>query len=330
MEYQIIDYLFDLVCSNVYASNNEILVRALKNRFIGFRAELEFQNFCLKRNIKLFEGGYILPLRDGQKTLTAPIYFTIDNKPDATYRELYSILNNSKFSKLIYIKYDSEVGFYDWKATSVVGINSNLPVPKFKIYDFQRNDFFEIGEDINLFLNYFTEKKKPFKQELKVDRNKADEIKGYLEKFTDENLINLYVSRLIFDGYIGFKYFKGIPSDIDGISKGQNGKFIFHEIKEKDLSKTNPIGFGIDIQRLNDCLSISRGLDVRYLYIVRHVNNQAERDFLSWRYIDFEDFNKYTDKNIIKEGGTGMNTIVTGSGRDNPTLLVEEKHFKKI
>jgi len=127
--------------------------------------------------------------------------------------------------------------------------------------------------------------------------------------------------------FIGFKYFKGIPSDIDGIRLDQNSNFIFYEVKEKDLSKSEPVGFGIDVQRLDDCLALAKRFGVEYRYVVRHVNNQTDREFVDWRVITFDKFNELTDRNNIKEGGTGMNTAGIG---DNPTVLVSLEHFAPV
>jgi hypothetical protein len=327
MNNQIPDLLFKLVYSNLYASSEGILVTALKNRFIGFRAEIELQKLFAEKKFELFEGGFIVPLRDGKETLNAPIYFTVDHRPASEYKQLYEVLNDGNFSKLIYIRFDIQKKIDQWKSALLQNSEYIFPIPHFRIYDFQKNNFIEAGNDLSSFLSHFTSKKEYFKQRIKISAEPLQLIKSYLNDYDETQLLNLYVSRLVFDGFIGLMHFKGIPSDIDLIRKDhQNYKF--YEVKEKDLSKTNPIGFGIDVQRLEDCLKISQVMKVKYTYIVRQVDNQTERNFISWRYIDFENFEKNTDKSKIKQGGTGMNT--GGSMHDNPTLLVEEKHFGKI
>ena len=325
MNNRITELLFNLVYSNLYASTETILVNALKNRFIGFRAEIELQNLFNKKKIDVLEGGFIVPLRDGKKTLNAPVYFTAGSRPASYYKGLYSALDKGNFSKLIYMRYNSKVKIDEWKLIKLKNSNMEFPVPDFTIYDFQGDDFVETGNDLNFLLNLFTPKKNHFTQKITITSRNSQLIKNYLNEYSDDQLLNLYVSRLVFDGFIGLMHFKGIPSDIDLIRE-DNGIYKFYEVKEKDLSKTHPVGFGIDVRRLQDCLKIAEDLeDVKYIYIVRQVNNQTDRNFVAWRYIDFTDFNIYTDRTKIKEGGAGMNTL--SSGNDNPTLLTEEKYF---
>ena len=90
--------------------------------------------------------------------------------------------------------------------------------------------------------------------------------------------MDLYVSRLVFDGFLGFGVYKRKPSDIDAITVDKNHRICFIEIKEKDKCKSSPIGFGIDVPRLEDCLELSRNTGLSYQYMVRHIDDQSEEN----------------------------------------------------
>jgi len=327
MQEQIVNHLFSLIYSNLYSSEAGILENALKNRFIGFRSEIEFLRLCKLTKREVLNGGYIIPLRVKQKTLSAPLYFTIDSKPPSEYRNLYSIFDNANFSKLLYIQFESVAPIEKWEVSAPHNLTEKLPIPHFRVFDFQGGEFIQDNsESLNGLLKYFTPKKVKFTQNVKLNTEIVTYIKCYLSGYSVDEIIGTYVNRLVFDGFIGMNYYKGIPSDIDLVIKDE-ATFKLYEVKEKDLSKNHPIGFGIDIQRLKDCRAISNKTGLKYIYIVRNVDNQRDRRFIGWRFIDFEDFEKYTHKNLIKEGGMGMNTF---GANNNPTILVEEKYFQKI
>ena len=62
-----------------------------------------------------------------------------------------------------------------------------------------------------------------------------------------------------------------------------------------------------------------------YYYIVKQVNNQKERKFISWHYIEIDKFINKTINNKIIDGGLGMSNL-----SNNPTLVFELKFFNKI
>ena len=94
-----------------------------------------------------------------------------------------------------------------------------------------------------------------------------------LAQYSLRNLADLYASRYFFEGVIGFS--RGIP--LTSISSGGVGITAHLEVKEKDLSKREPRGFGMDIRRIRHMRKLSRFLELPFLYVVRQVNNQAER-----------------------------------------------------
>ena len=55
------------------------------------------------------------------------------------------------------------------------------------------------------------------------------------------------------------------------------------------------------------------------------MNNQKERKFISWHYIEIDKFINKTINNKIIDGGLGMSNL-----SNNPTLVFELKFFNKI
>ncbi|MEI9958003.1 MAG: hypothetical protein WDM90_17255 [Ferruginibacter sp.] len=313
-----------MVYHNIYATSDVILERALKNRFRGFRAELDFIGFVNSKRTAL-SGGYLVPLRYKMPTLSSPVYFTVDNKNETVYRNLYEKVNAVNLSKLLYVRYNNS-DIKDWKKIDVMNTGDLMPVPGFRVFDFQGNDFIKISDDLSGLINLFTHKSARRTQGVKISTTARQYCISLINDFDLNLLIELYVGRLIFDGYIGFAFNKGIPSDIDLVVESKSKKLLLIEIKEKDISKTNPKGFGIDVRRLKDCLQLSAETGLEYRYVVRQVNNQTERKFEEWKWISFEEFEKLTDKKNIKNGGVGMGTI----GDDNPTVMVAYEHFKNL
>jgi hypothetical protein len=111
-------------------------------------------------------------------------------------------------------------------------------------------------------------------------------------------------NRLLFDGFIGYGKTHGIPADIDLIMDSKNlHEILFLEIKEKDLSKRAPKGFGMDVDRIKSIRTLSLMTGTQVYYIVRQVNNQKERLFIKWRYINMFNFVSCLDDAVIEGGG---------------------------
>ena len=147
-----------------------------------------------------------------------------------------------------------------------------------------------------------------------------------LKEFDREQLLHMYLNRLFLDGFIGFLKEKGKPSDIDFILKRPDNKFVLVEVKEKDLPKGGKIGFGLDVSRLNDFIRIQTNSEFKCVLVVRQVNNQTQRNFVSWKYITISDFNADVKNQNTIAGGNGMRAENT----DNPTLICSLGLFKDL
>tara|TARA_B100002051_G_scaffold41531_1_gene35840 strand:+ start:1986 stop:2948 length:963 start_codon:yes stop_codon:yes gene_type:complete len=315
----IINYIFKLLESNLFAKNSNIYNRAFRNRIIGYRSELEFKN-KFNTKTRLLDGGYILPIKNKAKTLDNPVYFTISSaKIEDSYLELYKILSKDLFRWLFFIQFDNyEVN--KWKYSLIK--NRKYPLPPLKIHKFIDGKLKIVSTEIDQFTSLYKDKS-PAKVNFEIEKDILNECYEMLVVFELKALLDIYVERLIFDGFLGFSKYRGIASDIDSISK-KNGLFNFFEIKEKDLSKKKP-GFGIDTRRIASIKKIKNAYSINYYYVVKQVNNQKDREFKSWYYIEIDDFIKNTSGNNEIEGGAGMSNL-----GNNPTLVCELKYFKKI
>jgi hypothetical protein len=224
---------------------------------------------------------------------------------------------------MYFIQWNNSVPFEDWEKEDIMNMGVGLPVPEINVFlfDNRRNDFVSIS--FESFLKEFNVKERP-------DTFWGEEFKSlYIEKMKDysqNDLLKLYVQRLIFDGFLGFGVEKGLPGDIDFIVNSDvMHEMQFLEVKEKDLSKGKPQGFGMDIRRIDELRIITEKTGIKYFYIVRRINNQKERNFAEWLIADMDDFIKNMGDDVI-QGGSGMRK----EGTYNPTRICPYEVFKKL
>ena len=148
---------------------------------------------------------------------------------------------------------------------------------------------------------------------------------AHLSPFSEKQLLKIYMDRLFFDGFIGFSKDKGKSSDIDLIVIRPSGEYRFIEIKEKDLPRSKQ-GFGLDVPRIKDMERIQEQSSIEYHLVVRHINNQKDRELIGWKYIAINDFINDVKGNKAVEGGTGMRS----SNSSNPTLICSLNKFSNL
>lgn len=313
----------EYVLENLHAllAHNVIGDRQYKARYIGFRGELDFFKARSKKH-KIFSGGFFRPAEKGADTLDNPIYFTVNsNKPTLEYEEIYKAISRICCKKMFYIFCDCSEKISTWNKIDVMGVGVALPVPKFYVYEFDPKSFKFSASNIEALLSLYPKK---------IRKNKPDTINellksqwiGILKNFNAHDILQLYLSRLIFDGYIGGGDNMGLPSDIDAITKNEEGKYNFLEIKEKYLSKSPSKGFGMDIPRIKSLLILSKMTRIQYYYVVREVDDCESRNFISWRYLDIDRFIENLGYGVL-DGGTGMRHEKAWS----PTKLCPQEKF---
>lgn len=288
-------------------ANNVLGLKAYESRFKGFVAELDFLPWMRKNrsNIPLFTGGYFVPTEPGKNSLISPVYFTICNSLPDDYLEIYKKIALTPCKSMFFIQWEDSVPISEWPQIDIMNIQCPVPVPPLTCYEYsiQNCSFNQI--DISNLLNLFYDKT-PNRNAYKIPEENRNSAINSLLSFEYDDILSLYVQRLIFDGFIGYSKVKGSPSDIDSIAFSiKFNSLVFIEIKEKDLSKRPPKGFGMDIGRINDLLNLEKITGWPAYYLVRQVNDQKARNFIGWKMISIQKFSKNLADNVI-QGGTGM------------------------
>lgn len=318
MKINILDYLHELISQNVSNDN------AYQTRYKGFVGELELKKWfeVNRSDTKSFSGGYFIS-QSRKSALKKPVYFTVCCDSSDEYLDIYKALSNIPCRAMYFIYWNKGINLTDWEQKDIMGTKTLLPVPSmtFLKYDIHNHCFLDSSE-----LVFKSEFQSVERTDISYGISDKEKYKQRMNLFDEKDLIELYVQRLVFDGFLGFGIKKGLPSDIDFIINSNVWNRIqFLEVKEKDLSKREPKGFGMDAHRIDDIRLIQSKTGIDYYYIVRRVNNQKERVLKEWLVIGIDDFIKnLTDYTI--QGGHGMRA----EGTDNPTYICPYRFFKKL
>ncbi|VTR47990.1 hypothetical protein [Sphingobacterium thalpophilum] len=315
MKAEIIDNLSTLIAYNVRGSVQ------YKHRFDGFVGELDFKEFMTLRkpdNIFL-DGGMFVPIKQKTSYLENPVYFTVTSQPIENYRDVYSRFSNVSCKALYILCWNADTS-HTWDRKDILNIGKSILVPTFIVYKFKDGDF--ISSSLDELLAEFRKTYHSYKDEVNscIKQHFADT----LMRFDETHLKELYLQRLVFDGYIGLQYERGKPTDIDQIVlSGKTDDYYLLEVKEKDLCKREPKGFGMDIERIGFFGDLKRQIGMETYYFIKQIKDQRTREFLQWRYITMTDFFKYCLKENV-EGGIGMRS----ENSKNYTWICPENHFK--
>lgn len=308
-------------------SQNVLGDQQYESRFKGFIGELSFQEWARRnRDLSIFyTGGYLLPRTLKKRSIESPIYFTVSpDRPDR-YSKIYFSLSKLDCEAMFFIHWNKEICFSQWQVTENILQGAELKIPSFTVYQFNKALLEFKAVSIDTFLNYFPLKESRT-QSRPIPHSTIHNWKNKLLSYEYDDLLELYVQRLFFDGFIGYSREHGIPSDIDSIvfSKKSNSYFLL-EIKEKDISKRPPRGFGMDTDRINDLTILKHltGLDI--FYIVRQIDNQTNRNLVAWKIINLHDFSTNLSETTL-QGGSGMG-IKNGQ---YPTRICPYEYFKDL
>lgn len=324
----LLNELHDLLVHNVIGH------KQYNSRYNGFVAELDFQSWYEKnREGSLIDGGMFIPTEKSNNPFESAIYITSSNISSDEFIEIYSkacvVVPN--LVGLYFIKYEPE--FYKtWNKLGLFNVCSNgvseeksFSIPPFEVYEFESSsNSFNICTMTNI-LKHFTKSKQHLRK-AKVPSEMKDKFISKLLNFKFDHILKLYLERLFFDGYINLTYTRGAPLDIDAFVYGKKGELCLLEIKEKDKSKTAPKGFGMDLRRIESLNYLTDIFESKTCYIVRHIDNQQNREFLDWRIIGFKKFKAIVAFSPIMEGGIGMRK----EGSCNPTRVCAFDNFKKL
>jgi len=308
---------------HVLLSHNVIGEIQFTNRYNGFVGELDFREwFYLNRRWeRVYNGGFFVPAVDGSRPLDNPIYFTVSEDPPEGYCEIYKRIALLDCRAMFFIQWDGKIPFSDWDKSPVNGIAEQLPIPEFSVYCFDTEKAAFSPSNLSELIVHFTDRHTTLSDNVPLAiKVRFSEL---LDRFDERAIMDLYVQRLVFDGYLGLTKERGIPSDIDQIitTKGGN-QFIAFEIKEKDLSKTAPIGFGMDVPRIDFFNTFINITGIEVYYIVKQINNQIDRKIIAWRAIKMGNFIANAESRAV-EGGTGMRSRFSS----NPTKICRDEYF---
>lgn len=313
---EIIDHLSILIANNVIGD------KQYNNRFKGFVGELDFKEFIRLNKPKntYLDGGIFLPTKEKASYLDKPVFFTVTSDPIDQYNVIYRQIAHVDCKALYILSWQSDTE-KAWESRDLLMIGKKLLVPALTVNKYIHGNF--MPSSLEEFLGEFR-RIHYYRYEDKVHAEIKEKFVDILMRFDEKHLKDLYVQRLVFDGFIGLKYERGKPSDIDQVVRSrQNGEYYFLEVKEKDLCKREPKGFGMDVDRVIFFDELSNQTSIQTFYFIKQVKEQQKREFLNWRYIPMADFSAYCDRTSV-EGGTGMRS----ENSSNPTWICPEKYFK--
>ncbi len=292
------------------------------SRYKGFKGELSFEKLI---NLKfpyyqVYQGGIIISMDSSSSSLNSAIYFCVvkEDEDILIYREIFKKLKEINFLQMYLVTYSNS----NWTKSLVMNFKDEqilLPVPQIKTYqfDFTTSDFINGYNGINPVIENFTQYPIRKRNIYAIEPSSQEWLMKNLIDYSKSQLLQLYLSRLVLDGYIGFGRKKGKSSDIDIILKSSNGDFRLIEVKEKDLTKGLVKGFGLDVPRIHDLNRIANTTGLKYYLAIRHINNQLERNLVGWKKISIKTFSENVKNAKTVEGGTGMRS----SHSSNPTLI---------
>lgn len=147
-----------------------------------------------------------------------------------------------------------------------------------------------------------------------------------LERFdeaSEEALTELALRQAFFYGYLKERLRKSVadPYDVDGFVVGFAGTVMPIEIKEK--SPTRDGNFGIDAGRLLMLLRLCLATDSNALYVIREVDESANRALVSWRCITLAEIIMGCRWNL-QAGGRGM------TGGATQTIMISSELFQEF
>lgn len=312
----LIDGIHTLVSHNVIGDKQAF------NRYKGFRTELLFEDYLVYKypKYKILEGGIIISKDSNISSLVNSVYLSIIpcSEFSSDYTSFFHILSNIGFKEMFLITYDDR----SWETRIIMDfktgkINLNVPQIKVRQFDVTTADFGGESDDITKITGLFSINADRNKNRFPITSDSRKWLFNHLETFSYNQVLKIYMNRLFFDGFIGYSVQRGKPSDIDFVLKRPDGKFSLIEVKEKDLPKKHIEGFGLDVPRINDFTVIYESTQLDYFLVVRQINNQTERKFISWRKINIKDFKLGVEGSSKIKGGTGMRSIYS----HNDTLI---------
>lgn len=323
---RLLDNLDFLLTHNIYGEGQ------YRNRFNGFVAELHFADMMKQTRIKPpLAGGMFVPLEQGRDPFASSVYYTVSSDIPSMYADIYKDAAKLASEGLYFIRYKNQQ-IESWPlqklsfATSKENTVAELICPELEFFKYDKTgDEFKKSaiEEFQSTFHYHTDHLKKKKVSDTI-RNAAS---ARLKEFTIDSLIELYVNRFVFDGLSGFNITRGASLDIDAfVYNPENHSLRILEVKEKDRSRGQKGGFGMDVRRIKSLEILEKNFNMRCVYLVRKISDQKKRDFLEWKYIFMDRFREKTDPDKTIQGGFGMGF----EDGDYPTLVCPEENYTRL
>ena len=322
---EILTALHDLLSHNVIGKIQ------YRNRYNGFTAELDFREWLdLNRGDASIDAGMFIPTVQSSNPFDEAVYFTCSELSPSEFVEIYASASSLASRGSFFIKYNTSSHYADWERKQLFQSQQNgrfveqfFHVPPFEVFKFNPTtkefslcSVTDISNRFKRSTNFLPRKYIP------------EELKNHFAQkflsFSVKSLRRLYVERLFFDGYLNLTLTRGAPLDIDSFVRAKDGGLCLLEVKEKDVSKREPRGFGMDLRRVDSLSTLGDAFSARVFYVVRHVNNQTDREFLNWMIIDLDQFKSQIAYSPTVAGGTGMRS----TSSHNPTKVCKFEHFR--
>ncbi|EKO3962960.1 hypothetical protein KW503_08175 [Vibrio fluvialis] len=322
----ILTYIHEILSYNVIGSVQ------YNNRYNGFNGELHFsQWFRQNKKSKTYPGGLFVPLSDTDNSFEDSIYILTAPFGDDSYiTEQLKKASPLSVRGQYLVRYDATEALSNWLTLAIPKLDGFVHVPypsslQIQKYDDNSDSFIQIT--IEEFWSS-TGLRSAFTTKALI----PDQMRNfYLDKFDQydyADILDLYVNRFVLDGLcavhgVNQEFQRGAPLDIDCFALGKTGQWIILEIKEKNLSRNGC--FGMDIRRIDSLIKLQNSFSTSAFYVVRHIDNQEDRNFLGWKVIDMETFDRMASNRRV-EGGHGMR----GENTSNPTRLCKVNYFKEL
>ena len=141
-----------------------------------------------------------------------------------------------------------------------------------------------------------------------VGKKWDEQVQERYEKMDPSLLEELALNQIFYNSYFKRRMQKPAadPYDVDGFFVSYEGKIFPIEIKEKFPFEVNKLKLlGIDVGRMLMLFRICLPLNCNGLYIVREVEDSAERKYVGWKMMTLDSMIMNCNLNL-QAGGTGM------------------------
>lgn len=319
----LIDSLYKIMCSatNSIADSRVENNDYFKRRVLGFRAEIEFEQFINsydRSNTNFLEGGQFISkkLSGDPTTRNSFIYTTVSSDDPSIYEKVYQKISLwNEVTNLIYIKIINSTWsteMFEIKNETDKKENVNILKPEFQFYIFDKSAGHFINaptQNFDIILAHFN---RPTRKPSLFKLRKRDQFE-YFSLYDNKLLEKIYANRYFLDVILRQAQGRNVI-DLDGFIV-KNDAITLVEIKEKtpitnDLTDQTRWQYGWDSRRILWYLYLLKTIEFPILYNVRQIDNRTDRKFIQWDSIFIDAFLKGISWSNSRGGGGGEDTLL--------------------